>query len=158
MPAKPKYRVYGINDDTDTCEVCGKTNLKRVVWMMPLDSEGNEVAAQPMPVGTDCASRMMGWTFGRKQAESRLQAMLIENQKRLVSAKIIEITTAEGWQPFLSMYMPADLIIAIKRCTMTRDEAIAERNTRWPILNYNSGKISLEQAIELIGTSTRSIV
>ncbi len=151
MQAKrqPKYRVYGINDDTDTCEVCGKTNLKRVVWMMPLDSEGNEVAAQPFPAGVDCAGRMMGWSFGRKKAESKLQEMLIDNRKRLVSAKIIEITTQEGWQPFLSMYMPADLILAIKRCTMTKDEAFAERNKRWPILKYNSGQITLEQAVEL---------
>lgn len=28
-----RFKVLGVNDDRDFCECCGKTNLKRVVWI-----------------------------------------------------------------------------------------------------------------------------
>ena len=46
-------KIVGINDEMDSCEVCGKTGLKRVVWID--DGEGNVVH-----VGTSCAARMLG--------------------------------------------------------------------------------------------------
>ncbi len=28
-----RFKVLGINDDRDFCEICGKVELKKVVWL-----------------------------------------------------------------------------------------------------------------------------
>jgi hypothetical protein len=33
-----RYKVKGINDEQDTCMCCGKTGLKRVVWIEDTDT------------------------------------------------------------------------------------------------------------------------
>jgi len=43
------YKVIGVNDDTDFCECCGKTNLKKVVWIE--DTETGDIKH----FGTTCA-------------------------------------------------------------------------------------------------------
>ena len=48
------YTVKGINDDQDTCDICGKENLKRVVWLE--DTETLELIA----CGTTCAAKLQG--------------------------------------------------------------------------------------------------
>ncbi len=62
-----QYKLKGINDETDTCEACGKTNLKRVAWLVVLDNEGNE-CGDAFAVGMDCAGRMLSW--GRKTRQN----------------------------------------------------------------------------------------
>jgi hypothetical protein len=52
-----KYRVYGTTDDTDTCEVCGKIELRSVVMLMALDADGND--DEIVYAGTTCAARKM---------------------------------------------------------------------------------------------------
>ena len=44
-----RFRVLGVNDDKDFCECCGKSGLKRVVWIE--DTESGEVSH----FGTTCA-------------------------------------------------------------------------------------------------------
>lgn len=44
-----RFQVKGVNDERDTCECCGKTGLKRVVWIE--DTETNEIKC----FGTTCA-------------------------------------------------------------------------------------------------------
>ncbi len=44
-----RFRVKGVNDDRDTCDCCGKTGLKKVVWIE--DTETLEIRA----FGTTCA-------------------------------------------------------------------------------------------------------
>ena len=51
-------QVIAINDDTDTCSCCGRTNLKRVVWIR------DNVESDPTAYGTGCAATAMG--FARK--------------------------------------------------------------------------------------------
>ncbi len=46
------WKVLGTNDDRETCECCGKTGLKRVVW---LESEAGDVVAY----GTESAARAL---------------------------------------------------------------------------------------------------
>lgn len=43
------YKVLGVNDERDTCECCGKTGLKRVVWIE--NTETNDIKC----FGTTCA-------------------------------------------------------------------------------------------------------
>ena len=59
-----EYKILGINDDQDWCDLCGKTRLKRVVW---LESEEGEILA----VGTDCAGKLL---YGRKSAKNTKMA------------------------------------------------------------------------------------
>ena len=58
----PAYTVHGTNDDHDTCSHCGKSGLKRVVWLSYNDVEGNSMG-NPEPVGTSCAARLMKKTI-----------------------------------------------------------------------------------------------
>lgn len=69
------YRVMGTTDITDTCEVCGKKHLKKVVVLR--DSEGNDINA-----GTTCASYLM---IGRK--DKKLSIQLDRQAKAIDSAK-----------------------------------------------------------------------
>lgn len=57
------YKVLGVNSDHDTCSRCGKTNLKKVVWLALEDGE-------PEPVGADCAGRLLRKTGNRVWKEA----------------------------------------------------------------------------------------
>jgi hypothetical protein len=52
-----KYIVKGSNGDETACACCGRNDLERVVWLAPLDADGNEGKAQPY--GTTCAGRLI---------------------------------------------------------------------------------------------------
>lgn len=147
---KPKFKVYGVNDDTDTCEVCGKTNLKKVVWLMPLDEEGNELAATPMPVGVDCAGRMLGWSFSRRKAESKLLEMLNETKKTAVSKAIRAILEDDGWGVFDCVCFPRTTIVKIVKGEITKQQAYEARNAQYPLLNYNNGSLTLDEAYAML--------
>ena len=54
---KKRYRIKGINDDANVCERCGKTHLKKVVWAVELDDDGNEVGPI-LPYGTTCIKKL----------------------------------------------------------------------------------------------------
>lgn len=45
-------KILGTNSDHDTCNRCGKTNLKKVVW---IEIDGGE----PEPIGCECAARLV---------------------------------------------------------------------------------------------------
>lgn len=51
------YRIHGITDETDTCEVCGKIELRRVVMLAVLDADGNQ--EDIIYAGTTCAARKL---------------------------------------------------------------------------------------------------
>lgn len=53
-----RYALKGINDDRTECEVCGKIELKRVMWLVELDEEGNEVG-DAFHCGTTCGAKLM---------------------------------------------------------------------------------------------------
>ena len=46
------FKILGINSDSDTCSICGKTGLKRVVC---IESESGEV----IYLGCECASKLL---------------------------------------------------------------------------------------------------
>lgn len=54
------YRVHGITDETDTCEVCGKVELRRVVMLAVLDADGN--TEEIIYAGTSCTARKLAQT------------------------------------------------------------------------------------------------
>lgn len=58
--AENRYSYLGTNDDESNCSCCGKTNLKRVVWLRDTTTE------QVLFVGVDCAALLLR---GRKTAK-----------------------------------------------------------------------------------------
>jgi hypothetical protein len=64
-----KVVILGINSDKDTCDCCGKKNLKRVIW---LQFEGSDAVAY----GTSCAAKALGvnGTYSAKDAEKVVHA------------------------------------------------------------------------------------
>jgi len=55
-----RYKLVGTDDSQSTCSCCGREDLKRVVWLVPLDSDGNQDGT-PEHFGTTCAGRMLGY-------------------------------------------------------------------------------------------------
>jgi hypothetical protein len=69
------YKLLGVNDDKDTCCQCGRSELKRVVWLEPVDSDGNAIG-EPIHLGTTCAAyAMMG---NRRSSSVRQVERLID--------------------------------------------------------------------------------
>jgi hypothetical protein len=60
------YRMHGISDDTDTCEICGKVELRRVVMLQVLDADGNP--EELIYAGTTCAARKLAKSGTRTTA------------------------------------------------------------------------------------------
>ena len=102
MTAQYTYQIKGINSDTDTCECCGKTGLKKVVWIVELDQDNNETAL-PMAYGTTCAAKKLSLntTGGSKATTERaINDLMIEqkNQARAdyLSNDCIIVDTPQG--------------------------------------------------------------
>lgn len=53
-----RYILKGINDDETTCDICGKVELKRVMWVVEVDADGNEVS-ESFHCGTTCGAKLM---------------------------------------------------------------------------------------------------
>lgn len=142
-----KYKVKGINDEHDTCECCGKTGLKRVVWLAPLDEDGQEIC-DPAPYGNVCAAYLLGITKERGgKSNARLTRALEAKLEETVNAYISNLRA--NWKQFKTtngtMLVPADM-----DCTgKSGQEVYAERNTRFPVLGYLNGEMTLEQAAKL---------
>ncbi len=76
-----KFRVLGSNDDHSECCCCGRQGLKRVVWMQPLDEDGNE-EGEPVHFGVICAAKAAGWGYGsRSDAQRRIDREQAETAK-----------------------------------------------------------------------------
>lgn len=81
-----QYTLKGINNDSETCEQCGKTGLKRVMWLEILDAEGNQTDSV-IPMGTCCGARALGFKGEFKSVEQVAQAV---DQKQKREAAIIQ--------------------------------------------------------------------
>lgn len=61
-----RYSILGINDDESVCSICGKKDLKRVVWL-----EDTETGGDPFPVGTTCAAKLQKITVTEQKAAEK---------------------------------------------------------------------------------------
>jgi len=52
-----KYACVAINDEATDCSICGRKELKRVMWLVDVDEDG-----EPFPVGTSCGATMLEYT------------------------------------------------------------------------------------------------
>ena len=53
-----RYGLKAINDEASECQVCNKTNLKRVMWIVELDTDGNAIG-DVFNCGTTCGAKML---------------------------------------------------------------------------------------------------
>jgi hypothetical protein len=119
-----RYKVLGVNDDHDTCNCCGKTGLKRVVWLAELDADGNRVG-DPTAVGCNCAARMLRLTHTRlwnlaleadrrQAAEEANQVHLVGDERSVVDwiiesvgqngASVQRLCLANGLKPMVEQW------------------------------------------------------
>lgn len=84
MNAKPefepsRFRCVGMDDSADTCACCGKTGLKRVVWLF--DTHSTDDAA---PYGTTCAALLLlGRKVTRRESERLVDATVAAEIERI---------------------------------------------------------------------------
>ena len=57
-----KFRCVGITDDQNYCECCGRTDLKRVMMLVPLDADGNP-EGEAAPDCKSCGARLLGYAY-----------------------------------------------------------------------------------------------
>lgn len=134
------YTIKGINDEEDTCSCCGKTGLKRVVWLAAVSVDGEE--SEPMPLGTSCAAKkMFGKSSGKAQDENKLTVAM----SAAVKAKCHQLL--KSFVDFGNNCVPAELIEMAK---VDLFAAMTERNNRFPILNWMNGTITTQQAAKYL--------
>jgi hypothetical protein len=80
-----KFKVKGIDRDFDTCECCGKTNLKKTVVLARLDLDGNEMDV--VRYGVDCAARATLIRRSHKAMDAFAENVQAESEK--ATAQII---------------------------------------------------------------------
>jgi hypothetical protein len=56
-----KYAYKGTNNDKESCDICGRTNLKKVMWLAELDESGNELG-HVIAVGTTCGATLLDYS------------------------------------------------------------------------------------------------
>ena len=78
-PAAKVYRVLGTSEH-DTCELCGRTELKRTVALECVDT------GEVVHFGTDCAARAAGWT--ERELSTRIRAAEREQAAREQAARV----------------------------------------------------------------------
>lgn len=52
------YALVAVTDDESVCSCCGKLDLKRVMWLVSLDEEG-EREGEVFSVGTTCGKKLL---------------------------------------------------------------------------------------------------
>ena len=53
-----RYALQGVNDDQNECSVCGRVELKRVMWLVEVDDSGAEIDT-PFHCGTSCGAKLL---------------------------------------------------------------------------------------------------
>jgi hypothetical protein len=78
------FEVMAVNDESDTCSCCGKTRLKRVVW---ISEEGQD----PSPFGTTCAAHALAGRVGRKPSAAKANKAIRDEARRKLERHAAEV-------------------------------------------------------------------
>lgn len=115
------YRFHGVDDEADTCARCGRTGLKRVVWLSRLDSDGNP-DEEPQAYGCDCAGELLA---GRKTTSNTRRVQ--EHGRRLEN---VRTQLAAAWEHLARTYATAALVEeagarVLRVSSMRREEGLS---------------------------------
>jgi len=144
---KDNWQILGINGDQDFCDVCGKVELSKVVWLE--NTETGEIKA----AGTTCAARMLGRRNPTDpKTKSKIEGEALEVMKSAINAECKRILdeNTRAFNGFLCLF---DCIQPIARGEMSIPDMLALRSYRFPILmtvRHGFEEISIEQAFNLI--------
>lgn len=91
-----RYRYIATNDEADSCSCCGRTGLKRVVWLVELDPDGGELG-DAAPYGTTCGAHLL---MDRQPAERKPRlheaekaiALALGKTRREILALVLQMT------------------------------------------------------------------
>jgi hypothetical protein len=75
-----RYALKGINDDSTQCAICGKVELKRVMWIIELSEDGSELG-DAFPCGTTCGAKMLGYTQSVMKTKGDKFASYVRKQR-----------------------------------------------------------------------------
>ena len=68
-----RFLLVAVNDEESTCAVCGRVELKRVMWIR--DAASGE---EPFAVGTTCGAKLLGIPTAKVNTTVKNYAMLVE--------------------------------------------------------------------------------
>lgn len=91
---KEQFEFLGVNDDRDVCGCCGKSGLKKVVWL-----KGTETGAV-VAYGVNCAARAMGFGEGYNarnvhKLKERVDARAAFEKKKAKAIELFDKQVAE---------------------------------------------------------------
>lgn len=89
-----RYALKGINDDQHECAVCGRVELKRVMWLAEIDAEGSEIS-EPFHCGTTCGAKLLGYTQPKMRT-------IAKNYDSMVAAKRFQMERSHPNQAIVS--------------------------------------------------------
>lgn len=101
-----KYALKGINEDETVCSICGKVELQRVMWIVELDKDRNEIS-EPFACGTTCGAKMLGYNISRVQisvknfkasVESKRYNLRISKENQLGRSEILDQLAGLNWK------------------------------------------------------------
>jgi len=129
-----KQKLYGINDDHDTCAECGKTNLKRVMWIGL-----NDASVDPAPYGTTCGARLLAvsTTGGSKKVWSNMASKAIEEIFEAYSEFVSNETFNRGGMA-VPKSMSVTYRVEVSIGGMSKGDFAAMRNERFPIMRVSN--------------------
>lgn len=137
-----QYKLKGINDDYDTCEVCGKTNLKRVMWLVEISEDGDEIT-EAFPAGTMCGAKLLGL---RLRSEAKVNRKIDEIAREQVAAAQRKIM--DGFVKIGFMMVPPELVNDFNTGKITTEEMVAKKEEMYPILAQLNGRMTIQEAVK----------
>lgn len=96
-----RFTVNGITDERDTCDCCGRTNLKRTVCLH------DHLTGEDVFFGTACAAKAKGVTVTEVKADIRA-AQAAERAAAQAAFAKAHATRAEAWEAHLRARLGAD--------------------------------------------------
>jgi hypothetical protein len=75
-----RYTLKGIDDSETVCSICGRIELKRVMWLAPIDAD--DAASDAFPCGVVCGARLLGTTVARLETRIRNHTAGVEARRR----------------------------------------------------------------------------
>lgn len=133
MNTQQTHKLKAINSDHDTCEICGKTNLKKVMWIAELDADGTEM--EPFAAGTTCGAKILGvkTTGGIKRVSIRIKELAFE---QISAAKYALYENRELFWLYRNTYLPKECVIQMRIGQMDMKQALEIRAEQYPITTF----------------------
>ncbi len=78
MTNQKRYGLKAVNDEATVCELCGKQELKKVMWIVELFEDGESGA---FPVGTTCGAKMLKQTAAKLNTKIKNFDSMVRDQR-----------------------------------------------------------------------------